>query len=100
TIDRNSVRKALKRIKYTAKNTKSILQVKVYEGGDDPDLNAAIKLIDSVQEDTVQFALAYNTGDRIGLGASLDDIKDKLEKAYEILSAVKKRNDEYSLSRI
>ena len=99
-MDRNNIRKVLNRIKFTAKNTKSILQVKVYEGGDDPDLTAAIKLLDSIQENIVQFALAYNTSDRIGLEVSLDDIKSNCEKTCEVLTEVKKRNDEYSLSRL
>ena len=100
TVERNSIRKALKKLKRCAKNTKSILQVKLYDGGDDPDLTAAIKLLDAVLENIVQFTLHYNMGDSTGVDSILDTIKDKLEKTHEILSAVKKRNDEYCLSKL
>ena len=43
--DRNRVRKEFWKFKHTVKNTKSIVQVFLYEKGDDSDLNTVVSLL-------------------------------------------------------
>ena len=98
--DRNRVRKELWKFKQTVKNTKSIVQVFLYEKGDDSDLNTVVSLLSCVNEETIEFAKAFNARSKSDILSSLNKTNDVLSKIEMILSSVVKRREEEALARI
>ena len=98
--DRSSVRKGLWKFKQKVKNTKSIVQVFLYENGDDADLNTVVSLLSSVNEETIEFAKAFNIQSKEDILSSLNKTNDDLSKIEMILSSVVKRREDEALARI
>ena len=98
--DRNSVRKAFWKFKQKAKNTKSIIQVFIYENGDDADLNAVVSLLTKVNDEANEFAKAFNTQSKDDIINSLKKTSDDLNKIELILNSGVKRREEEALARI
>ena len=98
--DRNRVRKEFWKFKHMVKNTKSIVQVFLYEKGDDSDLNTVVSLLSCVNEETIEFAKAFNTQSKEEILSSLNKTNDELSKIEMILSSVVKRREDEALARI
>ena len=100
SAERNSVRKVFWKFKKNVKNTRSILQVFLYENGDDADLNTVVSLLSKVIEESNEFAIAFNTQSKEDILSSLNKTNDELSKIEMILSSVVKRREEEALARI
>ena len=98
--DRNSVRKVFFRFKQKAKNTRSILQVFIYDNGEDADLNTVVSLLSSVIEESNEFARAFNTKSKENIISSLNKTTEDLSKIEMILSSVVKRKENEALAKI
>ena len=100
SAERNSVRKVFWKFKKNVKNTRSILQVFLYENGDDADLNMVVSLLSKVIEESNEFAKAFNTQSKEEILSSLNKTNDELSKIEMILSSVVKRREDEALARI
>ena len=100
SAERNSVRKVFWKFKKNVKNTRSILQVFLFENGDDADLNMVVSLLSKVIEESNEFAKAFNTQSKEEILSSLNKTNDELSKIEMILSSVVKRREDEALARI
>ena len=98
--DKKSIRKALSKIKYIAKNTRSIIQVYQFEKGEDEDLGLVASLLSSIIDETSEFAMAFNTKSKENAISALNKTEGDLKKIEMILSAEIKTREEEALARI
>ena len=98
--DKKSIRKALSKIKYIAKNTRSIIQVYQFEKGEDEDLSLVASLLSSIIDETSEFAMAFNTKSKENALSALNKTEGDLKKIEMILSAEIKTREEEALARI
>ena len=98
--DKKSIRKALSKIKYIAKNTRSIIQVYQFEKGEDEDIGLVASLLSSIIDETSEFAMAFNTKSKENALSALNKTEGDLKKIEMILSAEIKTREEEALARI
>lgn len=98
--ERRVVRKTYWKFRQKVRNTRSILQVFIYENGDDPDINYVVSLLTNVIEETNKFAKAFNTQSKDEILECLKNTDEELCKIEEVLSSVVKRKEDKALARL